>query len=506
MRHILLLVVVLVSSCGKPAQPDLVMLVPQIISTEVIPSTDAVTFFASVNGPAHFTSCGFGTIKDGMIREFTAVMDPSRMDFSVTHDGLTPDTDYAFYAFIANGTSRIQTPARPFRTLKVEIPDPNPDPDPEPPSVVFSSVQAVPSVNSAVLLATLSETDDVVSAGFAVSSDGINFTDYPVSVSGNGISLTLEGLAPDSQYCFTAWVVQRSVRVNTEAVRFRTEKEVHVVHFFSLSAEPDMMSVVLSASVDVPAFVGYCGFGLSREGRAAAEYGAVMNDGTFSVKVENLLPGMNYTCYAFVSVDGERVTSDFFSFRTQEDTSVHFSDIVAQALCTSVSMRARLSRTEGIVSSGFGLARDGEDFTERNGTLLPDGRLSLDWDGLDPGSHYRFYAFAVNEGGRTVSEVLDFYTQEVLSGDVDFVRLEAEVNGSSASLKAVLSSVKGISEYGFGLSLNRYDFIEYNASLTANGFERIVGDISSGKTYYYYAFFTLNGEYRHSELFSFTAP
>ena len=55
-------------SCGKPAEPLVTLLIPQIISTEVLPQADAVSLYASLSGPANLTSCGFGIVKDGNIR------------------------------------------------------------------------------------------------------------------------------------------------------------------------------------------------------------------------------------------------------------------------------------------------------------------------------------------------------------------------------------------------------------------------------------------------------
>lgn len=490
----ILLAVVLVSSCGKEASPLVTILVPQIISTEVLPGSDAATLYASVAGSTNFTSCGFGIVKDGAIREYSASLDPSSMSFTASPDGLIPNSEYGFYAFVANGMSRIQTPERSFHTQAV---------GPIDPTVRFTAVSVVPGTRSAILNATLSETEDVTDCGFSVSADGENYTDCPSALSGNGFTYTWENLEPEKPYSMRAWVMQRGQRIVSDVVCFNTEKEIHTVSFTSLEATPEAFSVVLRATVDDATYVEYCGFGLSREGRTAVEYASVMDGNTFTVQVGELLPNTEYIYYAFVSVDGKRQTSEFARFQTAEDKTVHIMDIGADAQETEVRLSARLSMTEGVSEAGFGLAAHESDFTEKTVTIGADGNLSLLWEGLQADTHYRFYVYAQTADGRVVSDVLDFYTKKTPSGDIDWVSVTAQINEASVTLKAVLSGTEGISDYGFGLSINQYDFVEYSASLKEDGFEKTLSNLSPGTTYYYYAYFSLNGEYHKSETVSF---
>ena len=475
------------------------MLVPQIVSTEVLPEADAVTFHASMSGPANLTACGFGIVSEGNIREYPATLEESTLSFSSTTGDLSPDTEYAFYAFIANGPSRIQTPQRPFRTQSSE------PAGPREPTLHFDSVSAVASVRSAVLSATISETEDVSEAGFSFSSDGIHFTDGPAALTGGGFSLGIENLEPDTEYRYAAWAVQRGVRVSSSPSSFRTEKEVHDVSFVSVEAQPEVFSALLSARVDDATWVEYCGFGLSREGRTAAEYGAAMVDNGFNVLAEALLPDTEYTFYAFVVVDGSRITSDFSRFRTREDTSVNISDISASATENAVKLQARLSQPGRVTAAGFGLAAEGGAYSEKAGVLEDDGRLSLHWEGLEAGTLYHFYVWAQTEEGRVNSRTLDFYTQEASSAEIRFVSVSAKTEGAQTVLEAILSGTAGISDVGFALSGNQYDYIEYGATLTDDGFRKEINGLAAG-TYYGYAFFTLGGVFQKSDTFSFIIP
>lgn len=496
----ILLAMILVSSCGKQVSPLVTVLVPQIVSTEVFPGTDAVTLYASVAGSANFTDCGFGLVKDGLIREYPARLDRETLSFSAVPDGLDPDSNYGFYAFLANGSSRIQTPERAFRTLASD------SPGPEAPSVGFVSVSAVPGTRSAVLFATLRETEGVSATGFSVSADGLTYTDIPANLSGEGISYTWGGLEPDTAYSFLAWAEQRGRRVSSGKVDFRTEAEVHGISFTEVVATPQAFSVVLCAAVDDGSHVSYCGFGLSRDGRTPVEYASSISNNTFSVEVGDLLPDTEYVCYAFVTLDGKRVTSGFVSFRTAEDPTLHILETGAEAAVTSVRLSARLSRTDDVTEAGFGLASDGDAFIEKDAEIKSDGRISILWEGLEADSHYRFYVYAISGGGRTVSHTLEFYTHKAPSTDVEFVSVSAEPSGNAVTLIATLTGTDGISDYGFGLSPNGYDYVEYSALPTAGGFSKTIDNLSPGTTYYYYAFFTLNGSFRQSEILSFQIP
>ncbi|MBQ9410371.1 MAG: hypothetical protein IJU21_02050 [Bacteroidales bacterium] len=219
--------------------------------------------------------------------------------------------------------------------------------------------------------------------------------------------------------------------------------------------------------------------------------------------MEGLLPDTDYYYYAFVVVDGGRVTSDFASFHTSEDPTVSITEIGAMADETEVALKALLTRTAGVTSAGFGLAEDGEDFTEREAALEADGRLEYTWSGLHPSTHYRFYVWALADYGRVVSETMEFYTKTPV-GPVSFVSVSASPDGQSVLLKAVLSGVEGVSDAGFGISGNQYEYIEYGAAMTSDGFEKALSGLVSGTVYYFYAFFTLDGSYNQSETYSFT--
>lgn len=487
-------------SCGKPAEPLVTLLVPQIISTEVLPQSEAVNLYASLSGPANLTSCGFGIVKDGNIQEYKAQFNKGEMSFTAISSGLEPDTEYEFYAFIANGAARIQTPERAFRTLA-----PTP-PEPVGPSVSFGSVSAAAGTRSAILGATLSETEDVIAVGFSLSADGQSYQDLPTTLSGDGFSLTVDNLEPNSEYLFYAWVVQRESRISSGVASFRTEEEVHDVSFISLEAEPESFSAVLTALIDDPTYVEYCGFGLSREGRTPVEYAATLDNSTLKAEVGELLPDTDYTYYAFVMVDGSRITSDFSSFHTAKDTSIHIMDIGATAEETAVVLKARLTSTEGVIAAGFALASAGDSYVERVATVQTDGRISLTWSELNPDMRYRFYVWIQTETEIIVSDTLEFYTKPSSAGDVDFVSIWAEVDGTLARLKAILSSLDGVSSMGFGISTSQYDYVEYSATLTEDGFQKALSGLQSGTTYYYYAFFTHGESYHRSDTFTFSIP
>ena len=72
-----------------------------------------------------------------------------------------------------------------------------------------------------------------------------------------------------------------------------------------------------------------------------------MTDNSFTVKVEDLLPDTDYYYYAFVVVDGGKVTSGFANFHTSEDSTLNITEIGAMADETEETFKALLTRTAG---------------------------------------------------------------------------------------------------------------------------------------------------------------
>ncbi|MBQ4390329.1 MAG: hypothetical protein II824_10275 [Bacteroidales bacterium] len=103
------------------------------------------------------------------------------------------------------------------------------------------------------------------------------------------------------------------------------------------------------------------------------------------------------------------------------------------------------------------------------------------------------------------SQTLDFYTQEASSAEIRFVSVSARTEGALTVLEAILSGMTGISDVGFALSGNQYDYVEYGATLTEGGFRKEINGLAAG-SYYGYAFFTLDGVFHKSEPFSFIIP
>ena len=483
-------------SCGKEAAPA-VTIVPQIVSTEVVPSSESVSLYASVAGPAHLTGCGFGIVRDGLIREYESVLDEKTMSFSLEADGLSPDSEYGFYAFLANGASRIQTPPRQFRTRQAQ------EPGPEPPTLHLIGADAIPGTRSVLLSATLSETSDVSAAGFALSADGVSYQTYPVTPAGKGISLTVEDLLPDTDYSFYAWAVQRESQVSSQPQGFRTQKEHPSASFLSVNAAPDVHSVILEARLSDGSSVEVCGFGLSREGRRAAEFGAELQGNRFSIQINDLQPETDYTWYAFFLLDGERVTSGFSHFRTPEDPTPSIYDLQAEAGVNQVELEAWVSHPESILSCGFAIAPEQGSFSRESATLQQDGHFALTLDDLQPQMTYRIYAWATTGDGEVLSQTHSFITRQAPHETIRFLGLQADASATAVDLTALLTRTDRIEDCGFGLSSNTHDFIEWSGWTDADGIHSSVSGLTPGTTYYFYAYFVLDGEIWQSTLSSF---
>ena len=65
--------------------------------------------------------------------------------------------------------------------------------------------------------------------------------------------------------------------------------------------------------------------------------------------------------------------------------------------------------------------------------------------------------------------------------------------------------MEGVTDAGFVISGNQYEYIEYGAAMTSDGFEKTISGLVSGTVYYSYAFFTLDESYKRTKRYTVDA-
>lgn len=389
--------VLCLGSCAAVPEPADWMRAPQFLSTTAETEIWTARLEAKMSRTTGMTGCGFTVEAEGFRQECPS--DRLGETFEVRLSSLTPDTEYRFRAYVDNGPERILSAESRFRTgIHVEL----------------LSSWAEAGIFQVRLTAVLSRMEVVEEAGFEVERDG-GWTPVSTGVerTGNGFSLLLEGLSPETDYRCRAYFLVRGVKTIGEDLLFRTLPESGN-RILSTGVKSDVRSALLTASLSLDRGLTACGFGIGKEGEETfREYLTEPEGLSFAARVEGLEPDTAYRFYAFAEAYGRRFRSEEKLFYT---LPVPFDDISFLALSAdpdrdSVLLSATLSTAEATLSEvGFGISANGMDFIEY-GALRDGDKVTTVLKGLSPGKEYLYYAFFVSGDRRAQSEYATFTTQ-----------------------------------------------------------------------------------------------
>ena len=246
-----------------------------------------------------------------------------------------------------------------------------------------------------------------------------------------------------------------------------------------------------------------CGFVVTFPGGRQVEYAGTLSGDSFTARAVSLTPLTEYSCYAFCQTSSGRTVSGSVSFMTLEDTSLKITDLSVKAGITDVSLGAVYTGTGEALGCGFVLGNDSVGMKEY-GAALSDGTFSLEVCDLDADTQYRVYAFIDTPEGRITSQTAVFRTKEKSVEGISFLRVEAVPGSDSVSLEAELSSDDGVTEWGFGLSSNGMDYVEYGAQVDGLRMTRTITNLKSGTAYSFYAYVMVGSSRVQSETNTFT--
>lgn len=100
--------------------------VPAFVSVSASPEAGTANLTAMTDGGAGIVRCGFEWGQGGTLGRTEVSALSGGSSFSATLNGLLPDTEYRYCAFISNGINEIRSDTLAFRTLRRPGPD-NPD-------------------------------------------------------------------------------------------------------------------------------------------------------------------------------------------------------------------------------------------------------------------------------------------------------------------------------------------------------------------------------------------
>ena len=252
-------------------------------------------------------------------------------------------------------------------------------------------------------------------------------------------------------------------------------------------AEP--FSITLRSRFQGEALPENAGFSLTEEGREDGKDTACF-DGTLdlSCRFDGLVPETAYRIVPWLQVEKQRIGLEPLRVKTPAEPDDRIASSSVKSEVFTASFSATLSRKEGLTACGFAWSEAGGSFTEREAS--PEGSgFSLTVDGLSSDTEYLYYAWAEAYGRRFRTEPLPFRTKRRPFEDIKILSLEVTPLSCGADLAATLSAADGVTECGFGLSLNGRDFIEYSGVLEGSVFRVAVRGLLPDTEYVCYGFF-----------------
>ena len=194
------------------------------ISSEAHVSGTTVMLGATLSANGPIESCGFLLRESGseVWEQFACELDNGRISYEIS--GLNPDTEYAYAVYYLHGGERVEGPARYFRTDAVQPPEP-PEPPETPDLPELSGMDVSADMNEAILMAQISDIENMTACGFLLWDEGGGKTPVPVIPENGRLVYRWEGLAPGKDYRFSAYCENGETRSESTSVRFRTRTQ-----------------------------------------------------------------------------------------------------------------------------------------------------------------------------------------------------------------------------------------------------------------------------------------
>ena len=304
---------------------------PEIVSVESQPSANSARLKATLSSELQAVcEYGFyyGSDKESL-EKVTAL--PDEKSFTAELKGLEASTKYFFKAYITNGMTYIYSDMSEFTTRE---------------SYDFLSIGAEPEAERAVLTASLKNVpQNIIGAGFYYGMSEEEMSPCPGRMDSNTITLAIEGLSPETQYSFRAYLITQYGEVLSVMSSFRTlsgnvsfKAEIEVVEASASDSHAEMEAFVSGNADDVTA----CGFYYGTDPTRLRKSLSAISEGSFYLNVSGLTPGTRYFYKAFISNGESEKTSSLYYFDTEKD--YEFVRVAVRNVEGTYIMEAELSQ------------------------------------------------------------------------------------------------------------------------------------------------------------------
>ncbi|MBR5982860.1 MAG: InlB B-repeat-containing protein [Bacteroidales bacterium] len=479
---------------------------PQVVTMEVtnVHLTSAVlNGLIMSDGDDEITLCGFfyGTSNDNLSNNLQAELNDDG-SFSAVLENLSEGTTYYYCAYASNSVKTGVSDVMTFSTI----------------SVVEPTVTTYSAANVTIDMATVA--GSIISDGYAeintcgfyygTSSDNLS-NNITAELNDGNFSITLENLSDGTTYYYRAYAENRAGIGLGEILSFTTEPIVIPTIVTDSAAQVTTTSAFISGTIisNGNAEITSCGFyyGTSSD-NLSNNISAELNDGNFSVTLENLSDGTTYYYRAYAENRAGIGLGEILSFTTElVVTPTIVTDSATQITTTSAHVSATIisDGNAEIISCGFYYGTSSDNLSNSISAELNNDNFSATFENLSSGTTYYYCAFASNRIGFGVGEVISFTTPSV---DVPTVATASPtINIMTAILNGSIISDGGspVTSCGFiyGTSSD-----ELSNTLTASSsnpdFSGMLESLTEGTTYYYCAFASNIAGIGYGDTLSFT--
>lgn len=486
------------------------------IGTATVSGRTTATIKGSIVIPtgSEVAECGFiySTVSTLPEEESTVVpINPQQVngDCSIQLTGLQPNTHYYYCLYASSGYTTLRSSVGEFTTDADGVP-------------AFAEVVCSNVTSSSVTLQSELIDDggyEIITMGFCYKMLEEGEDEDPVqednainvSTESATFGVTLEDLQPDKRYSVRAYGTNQEGVGYGPTITFTTQASEVPVLSSTEAIEEEALSVRVEASLidqgtSEVTEMGFCWSAESEEPTIEMSHqsGSEMSEaGTFSLLIENLLPGTTYYIRAYAMNGNGTGYGPVLAYTTGKSSVAVVETLPADEVEeTSALLSGRIVSDGGstILSRGFYYSTEEENVMSGRRCYSEDEGDAITYalTELDVATTYYYCAYAENENGISTGEILSFTTEGQRTVPTVQTAEASNLTETSARLNGTISSDghSAIISKGFywGTDVNpAQNGTQVVSASEGNAFTYDLGSLTAGTTYYYCAY-AENGE------------
>ncbi|MFZ5642696.1 MAG: chitobiase/beta-hexosaminidase C-terminal domain-containing protein [Bacillota bacterium] len=418
----------------------------------------------------------------------------SGAQFSALVTGLKPNAKYEFEARACNAKGWGEGQIFFFTTTSAALP-----------KVVTSPATGV-NVDTATLNGAITDNGgaDIADSGFLWGTfdqlgKNMNKVHVPPG-SGGSLTFNLNGLEKNTKYYFYSYATNAAGSIYGDLLSFETPLVPPVSATTLEATDVGFVTATLHGRITGGDGDTAVGFSVSPGFKDLYTYTKPAADGSFSLTVNGLTPGVkyNFTAFAMNKLGKKFYAPSGKDFITLTNAPEVNTQSPAGITSTTAVLKGFIKKNHGFEVTESGFLWGGDPKPDKRVSVLPggDGRtLSYSLKDLQGGATYYVQAYAVNSEGTGYGSTEGFTTQPATTPAVTTAPAVFDAVSGGAVFKGSIASNGGapITEYGFRYGTDQKSWTnlvmgqEHTGVFTSEGIYRL-DNLSPGVTYYVQAY------------------